>query len=65
MSFFASIHPSVAEGIQTSFLVESYLSSGNDYMQKCIPVIDNIYSHFVNSFKHYQRKVKIIVLADS
>ena len=38
MSFFASIHPSVAEGIQTSFLVEAYLSSGYDYMQKCIPV---------------------------
>lgn len=39
MSFFASIHPSIAEGIQTSFLVESYLSSGYDYMQKCIPVL--------------------------
>lgn len=39
MSFFASIHPSTAEGIQTSFLVEAYLSTGYDYMQKCIPVL--------------------------
>ena len=38
MSFFASVHASVAEGIQTSFLVEAFLSSGYDYMQKCIPV---------------------------
>lgn len=41
MSFFVSIHPSAGEGIQTSFIVEEYLSSGIDYMQRCIPVSIN------------------------
>lgn len=49
MSFFASIHPSIAEGIQTSFLIESYLSSGYDYMQKCIPVWFMLFSHLGRS----------------
>lgn len=58
MSFFASIHPSTAEGIQTSFLVECYLSSGYDYMQKCIPVSYYLFSHFAENYKPWRRRVK-------
>jgi hypothetical protein len=65
MSFFASIHPSVAEGIQTSFLVESYLSSGYDYMQKCIPVICSLFSRLGENFKPYLKKGKMAISADS
>ncbi len=58
-SFFASIHPNIAEGIQTSFLVESYLASGYEYMQKCIPVHINLYSLFEKSYKLFQKKIKV------
>ena len=49
-SFFASIHPSAAEGIQTSFIVENHLSGGYDYMQHCIPVTIALFSPSEESF---------------
>lgn len=58
-SFFASIHPNIAEGIQTSFLVESFLSSGYEYMQKCIPVNINLPSLFEKSSKLFQKRTKV------
>jgi len=56
MSFFASIHASVAEGIQTSFLVEAFLSSGYDYMQKCIPVNMGLFSLSGRSCRRWRRR---------
>lgn len=54
MSLFASLHASAAEGIQTSFLVENYLSSGYDYMKYCIPVRFKLYSLLGDNYKASQ-----------
>jgi hypothetical protein len=64
MSFFASIHPSAGEGIQTSFLVENHLSGGYDYMQYCIPVIYYLFSRLERNYTRSRDLKKGTEIAD-